>query len=365
MNMNNWRIAVIGCGSFAKSQYLPKIPSIPHCQTVAVCDILPERAREYARLFNVPEIYTSIDELLKNCEFDVLINATPGPAHHGINMAALKAGKHLFSQKPVGLTVEEVQMQIDAAKASGVKYAANPAHMLKPEFIMAKQLIKDGAIGQITKIYCRSFHGGSEYFQFRDTDPTWFLRKGGGPIYDMGIHAFCEVTGLLGPVKRVGALAVTSEKTRTARSGSFDGMVIEATELPDNYIVYMDFGHDVIGTVDIGFCQKETKMPNLEVYGTLGTISFRPAYSQWPMLDVYIDCPDKRIRGWLNPMDQDVIPNKQFHNSWVINDLIDAIENDRPPVLDPQHALHQVDICCTIDQSVAQDGKILPVHSVF
>lgn len=364
--MKKWKIAVIGCGSFAYSQYLPKIPAVPHCEIAAVCDILPERARQYAEHFKVPEWYQNIQDLIDKCDFNVLINATPNQVHHEINMAALKAGKHLFSQKPVGTTIQEVQMQINAAKESGVKFSANPPHMLKPEFIMAKKMLQDGAIGKVTKIYCRSFHGGSEYFQFRDTDPTWFLRKnGGGALYDMGIHAFCQVTGLLGPVKRVGALAVISEPERTARSGRYDGMVIRSDELPDNYVVYADFGDNVIGTIDIGFCQKETKMPNLEVYGTLGTISFRPAYSPWPMLDVYIDCPERGIRGWTNPNDQYVIPSKQFQNSWVINDLIDAIENNRPPVLDPMHALHQVDIVCTINQSVEQDGKILPVNSKF
>ena len=89
---------------------------------VAVCDIIPERAKDYAEKFNVPAWYTSIDELLEKCDFEILMNTTSIPAHHEINMKALNAGKHLYSQKPVGLTVAEVTEQIEAAKAAGVKY---------------------------------------------------------------------------------------------------------------------------------------------------------------------------------------------------------------------------------------------------
>ena len=88
----------INCG-----QYLPaRIKDIPEAEMVAVCDIIPERAKDYAEKFNVPAWYTSIDELLEKCDFEILMNTTSIPAHHEINMKALNAGKHLYSQKPVG-----------------------------------------------------------------------------------------------------------------------------------------------------------------------------------------------------------------------------------------------------------------------
>ena len=97
--MKKWKVALIGCGSIADNTYLPRIKDIPEADMVAVCDIIPERAKDYAEKFNVPAWYTSIDELLEKCDFEILMNTTSIPAHHEINMKALNAGKHLYSQK--------------------------------------------------------------------------------------------------------------------------------------------------------------------------------------------------------------------------------------------------------------------------
>ena len=229
--MKKWKVALIGCGSIADNTYLPRIKDIPEADMVAVCDIIPERAKDYAEKFNVPAWYTSIDELLEKCDFEILMNTTSIPAHHEINMKALNAGKHLYSQKPVGLTVAEVTEQIEAAKAAGVKYTASPIHMLRDDIRFAKKLIEDGCIGEIMKVHTNVCHGGPEYFQYRTADPTWFHRPGSGALYDMGVHGLTMTTGILGPAKAVGCMAKISEPVRTVRTGTFDGMKIQADQL--------------------------------------------------------------------------------------------------------------------------------------
>ena len=200
--MKKWKVALIGCGSIADNTYLPRIGEIPEADLVAVCDIIPERAKNYAEKFHVPAWYTSIDELLEKCDFEILMNTTSIPAHHEINMKALRAGKHLYSQKPVGLTVEEVTEQIEAAKAAGVKYTASPIHMLRDDIRFAKKLIADGCIGEIMKVHTNVCHGGPEYFQYRTADPTWFHRPGSGALYDMGVHGLVEFHDLAAHLPR-------------------------------------------------------------------------------------------------------------------------------------------------------------------
>lgn len=124
--MKTWKVALIGCGSIAESIYIPQMAHIPQTELVAVCDIIPERAQKYAERFHVPQWYPNIDELLAHCDFDILMDTASIPAHHEINMKALQAGKHLYSQKPVGLTVEQVTEQMEAAQKAGVKFAASP-----------------------------------------------------------------------------------------------------------------------------------------------------------------------------------------------------------------------------------------------
>lgn len=365
--MKKWKVALIGCGSIADNTYLPRIGEIPEADLVAVCDIIPERAKNYAEKFHVPAWYTSIDELLEKCDFEILMNTTSIPAHHEINMKALRAGKHLYSQKPVGLTVKEVTEQIEAAKAAGVKYTASPIHMLRDDIRFAKKLIADGCIGEIMKVHTNVCHGGPEYFQYRTADPTWFHRPGSGALYDMGVHGLTMTTGILGPAKAVGCMAKISEPVRTVRTGTFDGMQIQADQLYDNYIITLDYGERTMAVVESGFCQKDSRAPQMEIFGTKGTITFVNNGNMNPLdsLEVYLDAPERGIRGWLKPMEWDVPASEMnFFQCKVVQDLIHAIEEDRPVGLPPEHARHVVDIMCTIPEAI-KTKSIVPLHTTF
>ena len=97
----------------------------------------PGESKELCRKIHVPAWYTSIDELLEKCDFEILMNTTSIPAHHEINMKALRAGKHLYSQKPVGLTVEEVTEQIELP-SSRCEIHCFTDHMLRDDIRFAK-----------------------------------------------------------------------------------------------------------------------------------------------------------------------------------------------------------------------------------
>jgi len=111
-----WRIAVVGCGLIANSNYLPEVKMMPNAEIVAVCDIIPERARQSAERFGIPRWYKHIDELLKDCDFEILLDLTSIDAHFEINLKALQAGKHLYSQKPIATNVKEAKILIEEAK---------------------------------------------------------------------------------------------------------------------------------------------------------------------------------------------------------------------------------------------------------
>ena len=293
--MKKWKVALIGCGSIADNTYLPRIKDIPEAEMVAVCDIIPERAKGYAEKFNVPAWYTSIDELLEKCDFEILMNTTSIPAHHEINMKALNAGKHLYSQKPVGLTVAEVTEQIEAAKAAGVKYTASPIHMLRDDIRFAKKLIEDGCIGEIMKVHTNVCHGGPEYFQYRTADPTWFHRPGSGALYDMGVHGLTMTTGILGPAKAVGCMAKISEPVRTVRTGTFDGMKIQADQLYDNYIITLDYGDRAMAVWNRASVKKTAERPRWKSAAPRERFLFANNGNMNPMdsLEVYLDAPER------------------------------------------------------------------------
>ena len=246
-------------------------------------------------------------------------------------------------------------------------FRSSPIHMLRDDIRFAKKLIEDGCIGEIMKVHTNVCHGGPEYFQYRTADPTWFHRPGSGALYDMGVHGLTMTTGILGPAKAVGCMAKISEPVRTVRTGTFDGMKIQADQLYDNYIITLDYGDRAMAVVESGFCQKDSRAPQMEICGTKGTISFANNGNMNPMdsLEVYLDAPERGIRGWLKPMEWDIPAcEMNFFQCKVVQDLIYAIEEDRPVGLPPEHARHVVDIMCTIPEAI-ETRSIVPLHTTF
>ena len=361
-----WKVAIVGCGSIAEGIYIPQMKRIPRTELVAVCDIILERAEDYARRFNVPNWYGNIDELLENCEFDILMDTASIPAHHEINMKALKAGKHIYSQKPVGLTVEQVTMQIEAAEAAGVKFAASPIHPLRPDIMFIRDMIDRGTIGKLTMVRAHTAHGGPEYFQYRQADPSWFFQPGAGALYDMGVHGITMAVAVAGPVKEVSCLSVISQPERVVRTGAFDGMKIKADYLPDNYIINLDWGNGCIGVVDAGFCEIASTTNMLEIYGTKGvlTILGQVKIGEGNGVRMFLDSPEIKVRGWIDPLPQENAHHGHFDQCECLTDLINAIENNTTPLLDPKIARHVVDIMCTVPKA-SESKQTLPLSTTF
>ena len=223
---------------------------MPDAEVVAVCDVRQDVGpAEQAQRFGIASVFTDFEQMLADAPFDALINTASIPAHFPLNLQALQAGKHVYSQKPFATTVEEATTLIDEAARRGLKMSVSPIHMLRPEVQEMRRLVQGGALGKVSLVRCRSSHGGPEYFQYRDADPTWFFQEGGGPLLDMGVHGLHQVTGILGPARSVTCLSGVSETVRIVRSGAFDGKEIRP-EVDDNTLIMLDFGEATFAVID-------------------------------------------------------------------------------------------------------------------
>ena len=359
--MKNWRIGIAGCGEIAEYVYMPQMPLNKRAEVVACCDLIPGRTKLFQEKFNIPRAYPCIEEMLADGDFEIVMDTASIPAHYELNMLALRAGKHLYSQKPIGLTTAQATEMIEAAQKAGVKFAASPIHMLRPDIREAKRLIDTGIIGKVHLVRAMAAHGGPEYFQYRATDPSWFYDPGAGALYDLGVHALHQVTGLLGPAKSVACTAAVSEPNRTVRSGDFDGKKIDSSRLFDNYMIHLDFGNGCIADVITGFCVKATTASSLEVYGEYGSIIFTDDRTE--PLRIYLDDHVRKIRGWIQPQPQ-IRPAPEFYQCGCIGDLIDAIEADRATGLPPEHARHVIEIMCAVEEC-AKDGAVRKLETRF
>ena len=357
-NKRVYRVAVIGCGAFANWTYLPNISKEASAKLVATVDIVPERAKEACEKYGAESWYESVYELIEKCDFDIAIDSASIQAHHEINMAVLKAGKHLISQKPAAPTVEELTEQIELAKKMGVGFVCVPVHPMRYDLAVAKQMIESGAIGEPAYIKCNSSHGGPEYFQYRDADPSWFFEDGAGALVDMGVHGLQIVTTMFGPAKRISCTAIVTDPERTVRSGAYNGMKIKSDKIPDQYLISIIFKNGKMGLVDTGFGKKATKDPFIEIYGRGGTISFTESYMSNPIPQVYVDSSAIGMRGWVKPDSWETIPKKINSQCCCLADLIDSIENGTKPQLSPEHARHVLEIMCKIPEAIEKGISI-------
>lgn len=352
-----WKVGLVGCGAIAAWNYLPELSDMPNVEIVAVCDIIPERAKEYSRRFKVPNWYDNIDEMLKKSDFEILVDTASIPAHFEINIKALKAGKHLYSQKPLASSVKEIDTLINESEKHNLKISASPIHMLRPEIRKTKELVESGVIGKINFVRCSSSHGGPEYFQYRDVDPSWFYQKDVGPLFDLGVHALHQVTGILGPAKAVVCLSGISEKERIVRSGKFDGKIIKP-EIDDNSLLMLEFEDSTFAFIDSTYCVKASRSPYMEIFGSKGTIVLR--YDPENRLELYLDDIEKNIKGWITPIEK----WPEFKQSFGVKDLMEAIEEKRKPVLTPEHARHVVEIIEKAYES-SKKGEKIELETIF
>ena len=359
-----WKVAVIGCGCFAHAQYLPNVSKEANAEIVAAVDIVVERAKEACERYNIPSYYSSVEELIAQCDFDIAIDVASIQAHHEINMAILGAGKHLISQKPAAPTVELLTEQIELAKKNNVKFVCVPVHPMRYDLNTAKQWMEDGAIGHAYYVKCNTSHGGPEYFQYRDADPSWFFEPGAGALVDMGVHGLQIVTTIFGPAKKIACMGMVTTPERMVRSGGFDGKIIKTDKIPDQYIITLDFGEGRMALVDTGFSEKASKAPFIEIFGDKGTISISESYMNNPIPEIYIDDAEKGIRGWMQPMLGTKPCMKMISQCCCLGDIVEAIENDKEPVLSPEHARHVLEIMCKIPQAI-EEGRTVELETIF
>lgn len=362
--MKKWKVAVIGCGSFANGQYLPNAAKETNAELVAAVDIVFERAEAACRKFAIPNAYHDVHELIAKCDFDIAIDSASIQAHHEINMAVLAAGKHLVSQKPAAPTVEMLTEQIKLAEENGLKFACAPIHPMRYDLNFAKQLIRDGAIGRAYYAKCNMTHGGPEYFQYRDADPSWFYEPGAGALVDMGVHGLQIVTSLFGAAESVACTAAITTPEREVRSGKFDGKKIKTDKIPDQYLITLRFPGNRIAFVDSGFSQKASRAPQLEIFGDEGTLSFTKPYMTNPRPEIYTDCPERGMRGWLTPDEWISPPEKLSSQCCILRDLVRSIESDTLPLLSAYHARHVLEIMCKIPEAT-ETGATIRLETEF
>jgi predicted dehydrogenase len=259
------RVGVIGVGVISK-QYFESLPKLPNLRLVAVADLNEARAAEVAAEQGV--VSRTVDELLASDDIDAVINLTIPAAHVEVGLRALAAGKHVFAEKPLGLSTAEAAPLI-AAQQGGLRVGSAPDTVLGTGIQTARKVVDDGTIGEVLGAAVHWSAPGHERWH---PAPAFYYQPGGGPLYDMGPYYLTSLVHLLGPVVRVSGAARRSSRERTIATGPNAGTVLPV-DVDTHITALLEHASGVASTVTVSFEVWGTRSPKFEVYGSLGTLA--------------------------------------------------------------------------------------------
>lgn len=344
------KVGVIGCGTIS-GIYLQNARGLRILDVVACADIDLERAQARALEYEVPRA-CSVAELLADPAIEVVINLTIPAAHAEVALAALEAGKHVYSEKPLALSREEARRILDFAQTKGLRVGSAPDTFLGGGLQTCRKLIDDGWIGKpVAAVACVMSHGPERWHP----DPGFFYQRGGGPMLDMGPYYVTALVSLLGPVQRVTGSAKATFPERVITSQARYGERIPV-ETPTHLAGVIDFESGAVATIITSFDVWTHTLPRLEIYGTEGSLSVPdPNFFAGPA----------RVRragaeAWSDmPLTHGYIENSRGIG---VAEMAYALRADRPHRANGAQAYHVLDVMLAFEEASIQ-GQHIEVKS--
>lgn len=315
------------------------------------CGRNEEDLRAFADRWGWEEIETEWQKVVARDDVDIVDISVPTHLHHDIAVAAAKAGKHIFCEKPAALTAAEAREMYEAAESAGVVHYLNHNYRRCPAVLLAKRLIDEGKIGRI-------FHWRGTYLQDWIVDPdfplTWHLRQetaGAGPHADLNSHSVDLARFLVGDIKAVAAMMTTFIKERplpgagaaTFTAGSESSSEMGQVTVDDAAFMVAEFENGALGSFETSrFAPGRKNFNYFEIYGDKGSIVFNlermnelqlflrddPAYAQGFRTIIATEggVHDYIANWW--PPGHIIGYEHEFHHAVV--DFMDAVANGTP-----------------------------------
>ena len=333
--MTQTRLAVIGVGDVAQRDYLPELHRLAdRAQVSVVCGRDPERVRRVAAEYEVPRWSTDYREVLDD-QIDAVINLTPAIAHFDVNLAALRAGRHVYSEKPFALSSSDAGTLAREAYERSLVFVCAPSIMLFPQIELVRELLASGELGSVCSARAHAITGVPPWAGYH-SDPSPYFRAETGPLFDMAVYPLHVLTGLLGPATAVAAMARHTRDSFTIAEGPYHGKVVPM-EGEDEWQLILELGQ-CLASVETSFATVASSAPECELRGDSGAVAFS-------LLDVAAPVSIMRSGrgGWQEHPVQHERSGGPDHILG-IEELIDCISTGRAPLASAAHATHVIDV---------------------
>lgn len=351
------KLGLVGCGNVS-GDYLQSARMHPDLEVASCADVDRAAAEGQAERYGVPSVREPT-EIITDPTIDLIINLTPPAVHSDITFEAIAAGKHVYSEKPLAQTLDVAEGILAAAQAAGVSIGCAPATFLGGGLQTCRKIIDDGWIG--TPVAATAFFTSRGYEHWHPHVDS-FYSPGGGPLLDIGPYSITALVHLLGPAVRVCASTRRASATRR-RPEDLQGVPDIPVNVSTHAAGTIDFACGATATVITSWEMWATRLPYMEVYGTVGTLG-------GPNPDEFFGTPAVR-RG--EPGDLAQAPTPPCGGAWYdvamthsgevgravgVAEMVDALRNGRSARASAQLAYHVLEILLAFDKSSTEGSHI-------
>lgn len=297
------RWGIIGCGDVARKRVAAAIQNEPRSELVAVSRRNESKLNAFRDEFNVPQAFTSADDLITSPDIDAVYIATPVDLHRPQTIAAAAAGKHVLVEKPMAMSVSECDEMIGACVEHDVRLGVAFYRPFYPVIRRMRELVEAGDIGQVLSV---SAVTATPFAINSDEDGYWRVipeQGGGGALMDIGSHRLDLFLQLFGPVSGIKAFCSTIAAEYAA---------------DDAVTAVLQFDSGVLGSLQCYF-GANTDPDEFSILGTGGRLVSRP-----------LNGGDLIIERGAEQVVESHPPNSNF-NAPLIADFVTAILERRPP----------------------------------
>ena len=350
------KVGMVGVGCISGIYLKNFKETFKDVELVAVCDLIRERAEKAQKEYNIPKIYDTMEELFADPEIDIVLNLTRPYQHYEVSKGALEAGKHVYSEKPLGADWEEGTALVKLAQEKGLWIGGAPDTFMGAGIQTCRKLIDEGILGDVIGGRCVMATHGVESWH---PDPDFYYQRGGGPVLDMGPYYITALINLLGGIKRVYATSRTTFSERLITAKPHVGEIIKVN-VPTHYETLITFENDVTISFLTTFDLYNSNQANIQLYGTKGNL--------------YVPDPNcfgsekgmKFLDGATGetkelPLEFDYGVNSRCLG---LDDLAAAIENGRPPRASYKQTYHVLEAMTGIMKS-AESGQPYEMTTKF
>ena len=320
---------------------------------MACSDLVLERAQEQAEAYGVPKA-CSPEELLADEEVEIVLNLTVPVVHAEVSMRALEAGKHVYTEKPLAVSLEDGWRMLEVATERDLLIGCAPDTFLGGGLQTCRQVLDEGIIGEPVAVSALMLTHGPEDWH---PNPDFYYQPGAGPMFDMGPYYLTALTTLMGPVRRVTGSARATFPERMITSEPLAGTTI-TVNTPTHVAGVMDFESGAVGTLVTTFDVWSESQSRIDLYGTEGTLSLPdPNFADGP------------VRLWRSDEDawtEVPLTHPYSGNSRGIGlaDMAQAVRSGRPPRASGELGMHVLDVIHAFLDS-SERGEHVAVGSSF